>query len=172
MIRASVFHIFGNRKSHVRARNDIDDQFRRYENGAIRGRFVHFNQDIGSWLLLSEQEARQHLASAVDGRFCVELKRVLKTYRAQSWLSIDQAADLSGLSVRSLQRRLGKEGIDFSQLVDRARWELAVELFEDSRISLKEIAGELGYSSLPNFSRAFKRWTGKSPSSFRRQPPE
>ena len=96
--------------------------------------------------MLSEEKARQLLSSAVDGQFCSVLKDVLKGYRTDGWLSISQAAAMAGLSIRSLQRRLAEEETDFSQLVEKARCELAIELLENSRTSLKEIAGVLGYS--------------------------
>lgn len=120
----------------------------------------------------NEQEVHQLLSSAVDGQFGEVLKRVLKNHRSQSWLSIAQAAALADLSVRSLQRRLAVEGLSYSKLVEQARGELAIELIENTHTSVTEIAHELGYSSLPNFSRAFKRWTGKSPSELRRKPSE
>jgi len=93
---------------------------------------------------------------------------VLKSYRRGRWLTISQAADLAGVSVRTLQRRLAAEGLAFSELVEEVRAELAGEMLNDTDLSLNEVAKELGYSTLSNFSRAFQRWTGKRPSEFRR----
>ena len=120
--------------------------------------------------MLSEAEARRILLSAADHQFCEALKGVLKAYRPNGWLSISQTAALAGFSVRSLQRRLAREGSDFSRLAEQSRSELAIELLENTDITLTEIASVLGYTTPPNFSRAFKRWTGKSPSELRRKP--
>ena len=72
------------------------------------------------------------------------------------------------MSVRTLQRRLAEEDCVFSELVDEVRAELAVEMLRNTEASLGEIAGETGYSAQTNFIRAFKRWTGKAPTEFRR----
>jgi AraC-like DNA-binding protein len=73
------------------------------------------------------------------------------------------------MSVRVLQRRLSEFGLTYSQLVDEVRLELARRLFENSRLNLSDIAQELGYSDAAHFTRAFVRWTGVTPSAFRRR---
>ena len=78
-------------------------------------------------------------------------------------------SDLMEMSVRSFQRRLADRGLVYSDLVETARQELATELMADESRTLAEIASELGYSKVSNFSRAFQRWTGKSPTEFRRE---
>ena len=71
------------------------------------------------------------------------------------------------MSVRSLQRRLHGQGISFKQLLDDTRRELALQYVRDPSITINEMTYLLGYSEPANFSRAFKRWTGKSPSESR-----
>jgi len=117
---------------------------------------------------LTETKARRLLSSSPDGEFKTALLTVLKGYRSAGWLTIGDVAKLAELSVRTLQRKLAEEGADFSDVVEQVRHELAVDLLENTDVTLTEIAGELGYSTLPNFSRAFKRWTGTSPGEFRR----
>lgn len=82
-------------------------------------------------------------------------------------MTIRQMAKLAGVSVRTLQRLLAAEGLTFSQLAEQALAELARELLKDSDLTIDQIATQLGYSTPSNFSRAFQRWTGKSPAAFR-----
>ena len=71
------------------------------------------------------------------------------------------------LSVRSLQRRLSDEQTTFKQLLDDTRRELALQYIRDPSVTITEMTYLLGYSEPANFSRAFKRWTGSSPSAVR-----
>jgi AraC-like DNA-binding protein len=71
------------------------------------------------------------------------------------------------LSVRSLQRRLGDEHTTFKQLLDDTRRELALQYIRDPSVTITEMTYLLGYAEPANFSRAFKRWTGSSPSAVR-----
>jgi AraC-like DNA-binding protein len=82
---------------------------------------------------------------------------------------ISEAEIASSLNVsqRTLQRKLRERGMSFSQLVETARRELSVQYVRDPQHSFNEIAFLLGFTETANFSRAFKRWHGKSPSQFR-----
>ncbi len=71
------------------------------------------------------------------------------------------------MSPRTLQRRLAEEGTGFRELVEEARRELAEQYLSDGSLSVKEITYMLGFSDPANFNRAFRRWTGRSPSVFR-----
>ena len=71
------------------------------------------------------------------------------------------------MSVRSLQRNLNKLGTTFGSILDETRRELAEHYVSDFKEDLTEVAFKLGYSEQSSFSRAFKRWTGISPSAYR-----
>jgi AraC-like DNA-binding protein len=73
-----------------------------------------------------------------------------------------------GLSERTLQRRLRDEGTTFGALVDDVRLELARMYLGDPELAIFEVAFLLGYSEPSAFNRAFRRWTGASPSEHRR----
>jgi AraC-like DNA-binding protein len=81
--------------------------------------------------------------------------------------SIDDAAKAMGISRRTLQRRLALRGLDWRGLVERFRFHDAIRLTAESDIKLTDLAHELGYTDQANFGRAFRRWTGVSPSSYR-----
>jgi AraC-like DNA-binding protein len=72
------------------------------------------------------------------------------------------------MSPRTLQRRLDQERTCFSELLDRARFDLASRLLVDPKATLVDVASRLGFADLATFSRAFKRWTGKPPGQWRR----
>jgi AraC-like DNA-binding protein len=71
------------------------------------------------------------------------------------------------MSTRTLQRRLQEEGSGFVEILNETRRELALQYIQDDSLPLKEVSYLLGYSDVSNFSRAFKRWTGKAPSGAR-----
>jgi AraC-like DNA-binding protein len=73
------------------------------------------------------------------------------------------------LSERTLQRRLQDEGTTFAQLLDDVRTELARMYLSDEKLAIFEVAFLLGYSEPSAFNRAFRRWTGETPSDFRRR---
>lgn len=82
-------------------------------------------------------------------------------------LSLEETAANFHMSARSLQRRLKEEDANFHQLADGVRQHLAVEAIKQTRNTVKEIAFMMGYNELSAFSRAFKRWTGSSPETYR-----
>lgn len=82
-------------------------------------------------------------------------------------VSEEKIATLLNLSVRSMQRKLKEEGTSFKELLNQTRQELAEQYIENSRLSINEITYLLGFSDPANFSRAFKRWHGVSPSQYR-----
>lgn len=74
-----------------------------------------------------------------------------------------------GISTRTLARKLGAESTHFGQLLKQVQVSKAEDLLRNSSGSLAEIAEQLGFSDLAAFSRAFKNWSGLSPSSWRKQ---
>lgn len=72
-----------------------------------------------------------------------------------------------GMSARSLRRRLHDERAPFHDLVEQARAEHAKRLLTDARASVQDAAYALGFNTPAAFSRAFKRWTGMAPTTFR-----
>ncbi|HUU33672.1 MAG TPA: AraC family transcriptional regulator ligand-binding domain-containing protein [Vicinamibacterales bacterium] len=81
--------------------------------------------------------------------------------------AVEEVARGLGLGVRTLQRQLRLEGVSFADLVDAVRSNLAREYLADERVSIAEMSYLLGFSEPSAFSRAFRRWTGQSPQSFR-----
>ena len=79
----------------------------------------------------------------------------------------DAIADALHVSSRSLQRKLKDEATSFRRLLEDTRRELAMQYIRESYRSIGEITYLLGFSEPGNFTRAFRRWTGRSPVEFR-----
>jgi len=82
--------------------------------------------------------------------------------------SVELAADAAGVHPRRLQRRLAVEGLSIRQVVDEMRYRRARALIDDRDRSLTDIAYDLGYSDPAHFTRAFRRWAGVAPVTYRR----
>ncbi|MFH7243813.1 MAG: helix-turn-helix domain-containing protein [Spirulina sp.] len=114
---------------------------------------------------LGQFEALHQSAPALD--FIPSLKQLIEALLPQGCPTIAQAAEASGMSVRSFQRRLASHGISYGHLVDEVRFNLAAQWLKGESVSITDIAAELGYADTANFTRAFKRWAGVSPREFR-----
>jgi AraC-like DNA-binding protein len=82
--------------------------------------------------------------------------------------SIAEVADVSGMSLRSLQRQMHAEGTSFREVLDGQRRELALRYVRQSSVSLSGLSQNLGYGYQSSLTRAVKRWTAESPRSLRR----
>lgn len=78
-------------------------------------------------------------------------------------VSIELVASGMNMGVRTLQRRLSEQGLDFTQVVEDVRRSLAEEYIARSDYSFTNIALLLGYSEASSFSRAFRRWNQLTP---------
>src|SRR5262249_24071868 len=81
--------------------------------------------------------------------------------------SIARLARRLGTSRRTLQRRLGEAGTAHMRLVADCRHQLARHYLGDVNLSLGEIGYLLGFAQPSTFHRAFRRWTGQTPTAFR-----
>jgi AraC-like DNA-binding protein len=82
-----------------------------------------------------------------------------------------RVADNLHLGEATLQQRLAQRNTSFQALLDDTRHGFALDYIQQSALSVTEITFLLGFTDVSNFNRAFKRWTGKSPSSYRKSPP-
>lgn len=80
--------------------------------------------------------------------------------------TLEQIAKKLHLSSRTVRRRLESENICYRELVDRACFEKAVEWLRKDEMPITQVAYQLGYNDCANFTRAFKRISGKTPSEF------
>ncbi len=172
-------------KAEIRRRSNEPSYFHRFRNQIAVP--VRYNQNEDAFALpLSEldapirfsdvqlaassraecEEALQQLTE--DASFASRVRRVIETSHPFP-PKLAQVANTLFVSERTLKRRLQEEGCSFQQLVDDVRLERAGDLLENTGLNLSQIADSLGYADAANFTRAFKRWTGVSPSHYRSQ---
>lgn len=101
-----------------------------------------------------------------DAGFDCRVRRVIETSYPFPPKLARVAATLF-VSERTLKRRLQEENASFQNLVDQVRLERAREFLTGTGMNLNQVADVLGYADAANFTRAFKRWTGVSPSHYR-----
>jgi len=106
--------------------------------------------------------------AGVDG-FVASVRDAIVILLRATRLDVATIAEALGVGARTLQRRLGRAGLDFTWLVADVRFDIAVRLLGNPRMKLAEIALEVGYSDQAHFSRAFRQWTGVPPREFRRR---
>jgi AraC-like DNA-binding protein len=82
-------------------------------------------------------------------------------------IGMSAVAQKMGVSRQTLFRRLKEEGTTFEKVLDDLRHTLARDYLSAKKVSVNETAYLVGFSEPAAFSRAFKRWTGKSPGEMR-----
>lgn len=117
---------------------------------------------------------RTHISEELDPASNQKLGQAIKNdiiaaFRALRDITLEDIAEMHTLSIRSVQRSLKQENTSFRQLRELAREELSLTLLRGEKISIKEVTYLLGYSSVSAFSKAFKRWSGMSPTEYQQQ---
>lgn len=116
---------------------------------------------------ISEGIAASYLARLNQEDVCNRIRQVLVALMPRGEPSQRQVAQALAMSERSLQRRVADAGSSFRELLNETRREQACMLLRSEQHSVTEIAYMLGFSELSNFTRAFRRWMGCSPSEWR-----
>lgn len=148
---------------------------------------VHFGQHAlpGARIVLEKSVVMRPLAMADDNALrmaesrCADLlNHITRGARLSDWVQmmlreaadgqpkLEELARILNLSARTLERRLSNEGQGFRELARRARFERACELLRAGRLSVTQIAYQLGYTDVANFTRAFRRESGVAPSAY------
>ena len=109
----------------------------------------------------------QHERAALMSDDPVDRIRALLAAPRHRFPSLDDAASQLGMSSRSLRRHLRARGTVFRELRDEARHRHAATLLMSSMLTIDEIADALGYARTTVFLRAFRRWSGTSPTAYR-----
>ena len=80
---------------------------------------------------------------------------------------VEDVARSLGMSERTLARKLSDEGLNFTEILQQLRRDLAVRYLDDRKLHISKIAWLLGFQEVSAFTHAFKRWTGKTPRQMR-----
>lgn len=133
------------------------------EAAAPRSPFLSF---LGEVAKAFESKAAERRQSPRTSPFRDEVEHRLESLLASGEVGIERVARDLGYSRQTLYRRLKAEGVTYEQLLDGLRRRLALRFMREG-LSVKDAAYRLGFSDPAAFSRAFKRWTGTSPSGTR-----
>jgi AraC-like DNA-binding protein len=110
---------------------------------------------------LTAPEATPH-----DGSFSDGLRRMLRTRLLKDDCSAKKIAGLLSMNRRTLNRRLHVEGTAFNIVVNEIRFEISRQLLANTRMTFGQIAATLAFSEPSAFTRAFRRWSGQSPTAW------
>jgi AraC-like DNA-binding protein len=129
------------------------------------------HQDPEFHAVLKEQAEVRMLRLSRTTAYVDRVRRYLLEHRSAERPDMESVSRALGLGARTLRRRLQEEGSSFVELLDEERARFAARLLSDDTRSIEEAAYAMGFSDPSAFHRAFKRWTGATPSEFRRTRP-
>ena len=115
--------------------------------------------------LLLEEVRRLDRELALD--FSTKVRRVLRAGLVVGQCSADRTAALFAMQRRTLSRRLRFEGTTFEALLAEIRYETARQLLTDTAMPMRQITDAVGYADVSVFTRAFRRWSGTTPTEWR-----
>jgi AraC-like DNA-binding protein len=95
--------------------------------------------------------------------------RIRDLLDAGSAPTLPEVAKRLHVSATTLKRQLAAQGATFTGVLEEHRRERALVLLDNTDLGVEEIARRVGYSEVSSFTRAFRRWTGTTPSAFRAQ---
>jgi|SRR5690606_6697693 len=123
--------------------------------------------DVALESFLREAPANILIRYRHDNDLSARMRAQLNALPIAEWPSFAELAAGLGMSVPTLRRRLRGEGQSFGTIKDELRFVAAERLLQENRLSVAEVAAELGYSEPSAFYRAFHKWIGQSPGRFR-----
>jgi AraC-like DNA-binding protein len=119
--------------------------------------------------LSAEKILASTLAELNSGATNHQVRAHLLTMLPSGQISRAAVAERMHMTERTLQRRLEEEQFGFAELLQQTRLELAQNLLRDPGHDVQDVAFILGFAEISSFTRAFRRWTGRAPSTWREQ---
>jgi AraC-like DNA-binding protein len=116
---------------------------------------------------VNDQVITEYLAKFDQGSTAIRVRAYLVEHLPAGKVTQQRVAKALHMSLRTLQRKLADEATSYKDLLDETRRELAGQYLRQNCLSVSEVTYLLGFSEPSNFARAFKRWTGRTPSEFR-----
>jgi len=121
-----------------------------------------------------EQMAAREQSGTVAGAVRIRLRnhfdtQLLQQAQVRPPPTLEQVADALHLTARTLIRKLQREQTAYKDELETLRREYAELLLQDARLTVADVAERLGYREAANFTRAFRRWYGVAPASWRRR---
>ncbi len=97
------------------------------------------------------------------------IELLLTGYATEKLPTAEQLANQLNMSPRTLHRKLTAEGTSFQKIKDDYRRELAIHYVSRPELTIDAVATLMGFQDNSAFYRSFKKWTGKSPGSWRQE---
>jgi AraC-like DNA-binding protein len=117
---------------------------------------------------LARNECERELAAIAHAGLEGRVRAVVVDALAANTVpKLPAVARLLHISARTLKRHLADHGSAFSTILADVRRQRALLLLANRDLAISEVATRLGYTELPNFTRAFRAWTGITPASYR-----
>jgi AraC-like DNA-binding protein len=116
---------------------------------------------------LNDNLANTYIAKLDKGDVVTRVRQKIIEFLPNGDCSRDKVASALAVSPTTLQFKLAERNTTFHDLLDSTRRELAASYVQQASLSITEITFLLGFSDTSNFTRAFKRWEGVSPTQFR-----
>lgn len=135
-----------------------------FDNSAIRAPLIQTEETLEEYLRASPI----HLMSErdYDSTASAQVRRVVELGVKGRTSTADEIADMLSISVPHLRRLLRREGTSLGQLREEVLRDVAIAGLGRGE-SVEVLSARLGFSEPSAFRRAFKRWTGDTPSSYR-----
>ena len=114
-----------------------------------------------------EQCEREMATASPPAENLLERVRAELTPGTDGYPDLETVASCLFMSSRTLKRKLEERGTRFQQLLDEVRYRHALQLLDNPDLDIQQVATALGYQDPPSFTRAFRRWSGQSPSAVR-----
>jgi AraC-like DNA-binding protein len=118
---------------------------------------------------LAEEQCRHALQNLEQSEGLLGRVRQLASEHLEQEGGLERVASALHMTPRTLRRRLQEVGTNYKTLVEELRERRARDLLAHSSHSVEQIAAMLGYGDPSNFGRAFRRWTGQSPTMWRQR---
>jgi AraC-like DNA-binding protein len=157
---ANLYHnIYANKPSYCESENSVA-----FNRLLLNTQLPNANEQNQKFLLVQCQALLQQRhgenSVALTVRNCI-LSRI------DEGSAMEAIASELCVSLRTLRRQLSSEGTSFRALMDEVRETLAIQLIQETAMTMEQISIRLGYSDTANFFHAFKRWTGRTPKQYR-----
>jgi AraC-like DNA-binding protein len=115
----------------------------------------------------------KHCEAALAGRrgdvsqLRTKVENAISSLLPHGRVLVEDVARSLGMSERTLARKLSDEGLNFTEVLQQLRRDLAIRYLDDRKLHVSKIAWLLGFYEVSAFTHAFKRWTGKTPRQMR-----
>ena len=116
--------------------------------------------------LLEEQCKNQELALFGYENISDKIRNIIQTMQGEM-PNLENIAATEFVTARTLRRRLKEQGVTFQQLINEELSKKALHYLTTTDLTIEQISQRLGYSESASFIHAFKRWTGKTPKTYR-----